>query len=303
VPEGACVKLNRAATLALAALLALPDAGAASPHADVIGQYLLTEDLAYFGGFSGLEFSTDGQQFTALSDSAAIVTGRVARTAAGAITAVTFAGPPIRLLDADGAVLAEPYDDSEGLAMGQDGALYISFELANRVVRYRPDGKTPVTLPIPAAFEAFEYNAGPEALAIAADGTLYTMPEGLAVGVQSVPVFRFQDTDWDQPFSLPEDGTWRPVGADIGPDNRLYVLERDFWPLLGFRSRLRRFDLGAAPAPSAEELFVSSAGQLGNLEGISIWQDPKGTIHATLISDNNFLAIQDSGFVDLVISD
>ena len=37
------------------------------------------------------------------------------------------------------------------------------------------------------------------------------------------------------------------VGADVGPDDRLYVLERDF-AFFGFRSRVRSFDLAGAVA-------------------------------------------------------
>jgi hypothetical protein len=295
--------LSGRTALIYAALFALPEIATAAPHADVVGTYLLTERAEYFGGFSGLEFGSDGTRFIALSDSAALINGKVARDAQGAITDVTLDGPPMRLLGADGTPLPDPLDDSEGLAQAADGSLFISFELVNRIDRYGTDARLAEHLPSPPAFDAFVYNAGPEALAISADGVLYTMPEGDAAGARTLPVYRFADGVWDQPYTLPEDGTWRPVGADFGPDGWLYLLERDFWPLLGFQTRVRRFSFAETGEVRQEVLFTSTAGRFGNLEGIAIWQDQARALHATLISDNNFLAIQDSGFVDLAIRD
>ena len=295
------VRVNIGFVLGLVGLLTTPALGAS--HADFVGRFLLTQQLPYFGGFSGLEFRDDGQRFVTLSDSAALVSGRVERDPAGAITNVVIDGPPTPLTDINGVKLTDPEDDSEGLALAPDGGLYISFEIDHRVVHYQKDGANPQTLPVPEEFAGLEENGGLEGLAIAADGTLFALVEGDPQGAPTVPVFRFRNGIWDRPFDLPEDGTWRAVGADFGADGRLYVLERDFWPFLGFMSRLRRFELGETGIVSSETLMTSRAGRHGNLEGLSMWQDRGGTQHATMISDNNFLAIQSSEFVDYAIRD
>ena len=281
----------------------MPLGAAAVPRAVYLGTYQIPDRVEYLGGFSGLEFSEDGNSFVALSDSAALASGTVVRDERGAITGVSFDGPPVRLKDANGALMSDPADDSEGLAFAPDGSLYISFELMNRVAKFGRDGVLIETLPIPREFYVFEYNAGPEGLAIGPDGALFTLPEGDAGGMTSDPVFRFRNGGWDVPFNIREDATWRPVGADFGPDGRLYLLERDFWPLLGFKSRLRRIGFDETGVTSDETLFETQAGQHGNLEGLSIWTDKTGAVHATMITDNNFLAIQDSAFVDYRIED
>lgn len=295
--RGAEIRLSALylAALALIAPPACAGSGTAS-QALVVGTFRLDEP----GGLSGLEFSADGKQFVALSDSAAIVRGSVIRDDTGAITSLTFDAAPQPLGGSDGQPLSDPYDDAEGLAEGPDGTLYVSFELHNRVERYdRPDA-APTPLPVPREFIGFSANAGLEALAIAPDGALFTLPEGPASGAAQIPVFRFRDGEWGRPFFLRGDGTWRPVGADFGADGRLYLLERDFWALVGFMSRVRRISFDEQRITGEEVLLITTAGQFGNLEGLSVWQDGEGRIHATMVSDNNFLPFLPTEFVDVV---
>ena len=281
----------------------LPLATDAKTRAALVGSFSMKGDVPGFGGFSGLEFSDDGLSFIALSDSAALMTGTVRRNDRGAITAVDVTQPPRPLVDAQGQPLNDPFDDSEGLAAAPNGDLFVSFELVHRVVRYFADGTLAETLPVPSDFAGLEENSGLEGLALAPDGALYALPEGDAAGVRAAPVFRYRGGRWDRAFEISEQDSWRPVGADFGPDGRLYVLERDFWGLLGFKSRLRRLSFDDSGLVSEDVLFSTRAGQLGNLEGLSIWQDQSGALRATMISDNNFVPMLDTEFVDFVIHD
>ena len=94
-------------------------------------------------------------------------------------------------------------------------------------------------------------------------------------------------------------GFLMPVGADFGTDNLFYLLERSVSPL-GFRTRVRRFDLSQVDL--TEETLLTT-GQLShdNLEGISVWTDQNGATRVTMISDDNFLPILRSEVVEYIL--
>ncbi|MGB3148634.1 MAG: esterase-like activity of phytase family protein [Paracoccaceae bacterium] len=284
------------------ALALSPGIALAEGRAEVVGRYAFAEKIPYFGGFSAVEFSEDGQQFVALSDSAVLFSGSVNRDDAGTILGVMLAGGGAALRDEAGAELQDPWDDSEGLALLPDGDLMISFELRNRVARYTADGQLLQTLP-DSIFATVMGNWGLEALAVDTDGALFAMAEGDSQGIDEIPVWRFADGAWSEAFRLPEDHTWRPVGADFGPDGRLYLLERDFWGFIGFMTRIRRISLEADKVTGDEILFRSNAGHYGNAEGLSVWQDAAGQIRLTLVTDNNFTPTLVQEFIDLRVSD
>ena len=277
--------------------------GAEAVGAEVVGVRLLPTDKPGFGGFSGLEFSPDGVNFIALSDRAALVGGHVTRDGTGAVTAISLDQPARPLRDRLGQPLSDPMADSEGLRLAADGTLLISFEQMHRVARYLPDGSLIQTLPVPLAFAGLVGNRSLETLAVDRDGAIYTVPEGQGPDFAGNPLFRFAHGGWQQVATLASQGGFRPVDAQFGPDGRFYLLERDFWPLLGFRTRLRRITLGAGGVVADQVLLTTRAGRFGNLEGLSLWQDARGQPFATLVSDNNFLAVQDSEFVDLRLND
>jgi hypothetical protein len=193
--------------------------------------------------------------------------------------------------------------DSEGLAEDPNGGFYISFEGKVRVLRYdRLDGLAQ-NLPTPDAFGKMPRNSQLEALAIDANGALYTMAEGSANGKGPFPVWRFQNGSWDQPFALPRKGSFLPVGADFGPDGRFYLLEREFFGLGGFASRVRRFDLGENGFSNEKTLLETSAGQYGNLEGLAVWRDGSGSIRLTMIADDNFIIFLQTQIVEYRVTD
>ncbi|WP_415183686.1 esterase-like activity of phytase family protein [Phaeovulum sp.] len=288
-----------AATVCLAASLAGADG---VPHAEYIGSVKWRVADPAFGGFSGLDISANGGTFTTVSDRATLWTGSFTRDESGLITSITAEGPHW-LRERNGKVLRHTLADSEGLAIAPDGTIYVSFEGVTRVVRYASPDAPAERLPIPAEFRAMQSNSGLEALAIGQDGALYTLPEQSGSLSVPFPVFRFQNGRWDQPFAIPRDGNWLPVGADFGPDGRLYLLERDFWGLLGFLTRVRRFDIGPASATGGEVLIETHAGHHDNLEGIAVWRDAGGDIRITIVSDDNFRFFQSTEFVEYRVRD
>jgi hypothetical protein len=274
----------------VAAILTLPleakgPAAGRQPISEIV--WAQAED-ALFGGFSAIELDADGREFVALSDAGAVVRGRLTRDGTGRITGAEEKARTAPLLNTKGGTLARDMNDTEGLAILPDGTMFVSTEGPARVLRYRRPGGPSTSLPIPAEFFGMQKNSALEALAVAPDGTLYTMPERSGAAGRPYPVFRFRNGVWDQPFELPRHGNLLPVAADIGPDGRLYVLERAFLGLSGFHTRLRSFAVAETRLGDERLLLDTETGRHGNLEGLSVWRDRRGHLVATMISDDNY---------------
>lgn len=255
---------------------------------------------AWFGGFSGIEVDASGQGFIALSDRGNLVQGRLIRRD-GQISGVklTDAFP---VLNHRGTIPREQFRDSEGLAQAADGRLFISFEGAHRVWAYARPGGTAKRLPRHPDFKTMQRNSSLEALAIDARGRLYTLPERSGALARPFPVYRFAHGRWDRAFSIPRRGEFLPVGADFGPDGRFYLLERAYNGL-GFRSRVRRFDLTSGGFVAETTLLTSGNGTHDNLEGLAVWRDGAGKIRLTMISDDNFKFFQRTEIVEYVVDE
>jgi hypothetical protein len=301
--------------LALIALVLMASGleGSASPSAPsgYVGEFRWHMKDRLFGGFSSMEIAPDGTHFTVVTDRGGYTTGEFQRDAQGAITAIN--AEPVQLLQGrDGQPLGPDMTDSEGLAISPDGTSYISFEGPARVLRYASLQGPGTQLPVPPDFRSFPGNTALEALAIDRKGALYTMPEELRSSKRmrllygqpgnpngkDFPIYRFADGKWSQPFALPRRGAFLPVGADFGPDGRLYILERQFRGIAGFGSRVRSFAVTSGALRDERQEVQTNVGQFDNLEGLSVWRDASGAIRLTMVSDNNFLPIQQTEFVE-----
>ncbi len=239
-----------------------------------------------------------GARYVALSDRGTIWRGTVDRGAGGNITGLRN-DLTARLRISDGTFVEGRTSDSEGLAIGEDGTIHVSFEGLARVASY-PDITGPATrLPRHPDFEVMQNNGALEALAIDAAGVLYTLPERSGRTTLPFPVYRYAGGVWDVAFAVPRRDAFLPVGADIGPDGLFYLLERDFTGL-GFRSRVRRFDMTGG---DEETLLQTRTGVHDNLEGISVWRDAAGAIRLTLIADDNFRFFQTTEIVEYTVTD
>ena len=280
--------------LLLIALLA--GCGGVTAAPEPASRFIWNARGAEFGGISAIEVLDGGSRFVAVGDRGMAYEGRIERSG-GAISAMTIDGRH-RLLTSRGEAVEGRTADSEGLAIGADGVAYISFEGLARVAAY-PDLSGPaVRIPRPEAFGAMQSNSALEALAIGSDGALYTLPERSGRLDRPFPVYRYRGGAWDIPFSLPRRDAFLPVGADIGPDGRFYLLERDFTGI-GFRTRVRRFDLTGGGETT---LLQTGSGVHDNLEGISVWRGTDG-LRMTLVADDNFRFFQQTEVVEYALPD
>ncbi len=276
-------------------VLALACSAATADRAVLRGAFVWDADDPAFGGFSGIEVTESGRSFIALSDRGYLARGSFQRSD-GQITGATLESL-VRLRGRARVPLSLAESDSEGLALGPDGRLFISFEWTHGLREVISDlGETGPLLTTP-DFDTLQDNSSLEALAIDGDGALYTIPERSGLYTRPFPVYRYRDGVWDQPFALPRRGSFLVSGADIGPDGRLYVLERDFIGL-GFRSRVRRFEMDGTGEVTLLEtgLFTHD-----NLEGISVWQDGDDLV-MTMISDDNFRSLQRTEIVEYLLT-
>lgn len=275
---------------ALAAVLALP---ASAGPADTPG-FLAAVDWygagKLFGGFSAIAVTGGGGKFLAVSDHGGWVRGTLERDDAGKLTGVS-AGQVTPLLGPDSTALKHGQTDSEGVALAPDGAMYVSFEGPARVRRYAEPGAAAVNLPSPREFALMGKNTSLESLCLGPDGSLYTLPEDSGGTRDPFPVYRYRDGHWDRAGTLPRRDAFRAVDCSVGPDGRFYLLERDFHGILGFSSRLRRFDILPEGFGDETTIFQTGTGSFDDLEGLSVWRDTKGQLRATVVSDNNFSAI------------
>jgi len=285
------------AVAALAVGLALR--AAPSGRAQLLSEVTWRHDHKFFGGLSGLELTADGRRFVAISDRGFILEGRLERVD-GQINKIAVSRyKPLR--HTNGKRLPRYHGDSEGLAMAADGTLFISFEGVARVNRQSDTQAIPTELPRHPDFEGMQLNSSFEALAIGPDGALYTLPERSGTTTRPFPVYRFKNGQWTQPFTIPRRAPFLPVGADIGPDGKFYLLERNLSGIFGFSSRVRRFDITPQGLTGEEVMLQTTAGTHDNLEGLSVWRDRAGRIRLTMVSDDNFKVFQRTELVEYVI--
>lgn len=284
----------------LALVLAMGLSGQAQAQtAELVGAFHWT-DKAHegFGGFSSIDLTSDGR-FMATSDGGYLATGRLIREG-GKVSGIAldqFAA----LKNQRDLPVGRYFHDAEGAAVAPDGTLYVSFEGEHRVWAYPDPTGRAVALPIPAAFRAMQLNSSLEALAIDAAGALYTLPERSGELDRPFPVWRYANGAWEQPFALRREGEFLAVGADFGPDGKLYLLERAN-VLIAFAARVRRFTLDGNTVVHEETLLETPLGTHGDLEGIAVWRDGDVTM-LTMIADDNYKPFMRTEIVEYAVTE
>ncbi|MCF6232573.1 MAG: esterase-like activity of phytase family protein [Rhodobacteraceae bacterium] len=256
-------------------------------------------DKPWFGGWSGIEISPDGSTMTAITDRGRLIRARIRRDK----SRITGISPRKwwRLKSSSGRFLTRWVIDSEGLALGSNGVVHISFEGVTRVARYHPPGASAMTLSGHKAFKTFPKNKSLEALAIDGRNRLFAIPEQLSKS-DEIRVYVVQNGIWSVAFTLPGGNGFLPVGADFDPDGRLYLLERG-WSVFGFRTRVRRWEIVSDRPQNEQLLILTGTGTHDNLEGLAVWRDKQRRTRLTMISDDNFLSLQRTEIVEYAVSE
>ncbi len=259
----------------------------ASESLEFRGALVLSPPFAEFGGLSGLVVEAGGAA-TAVSDRGRwlrfrliVEDGRLIG-AEGAATAT--------ILYRHGRPLPGEAGDAEGLARDpRTGRYFVSFEGWHRIQPYDEPGGGSEPFFLAEEWSGFARNNGIEALAMDGDGALWAIAER---GGAEALVWVGGREGWARK-SLPLEGPYLPTGADFGPDGRLYVTERAFSLVSGFRFRLRRFVYGDGAEPESVETLLQYGAEtrIDNIEAISIWREGDETL-LLIASDDNFLPLQ-----------
>jgi hypothetical protein len=265
------------------------------------GGLVLTSPHRDFGGLSGLRMLADGR-FIALTDKGNWLRARI----------VTRDGRPIAIADAEMAPMLGPdgrpittrrgWYDTEALA-DDGGTLYVGIERAHEILRfdYGKDGLRARGQPIavPPAIKALPNNRGIECLVAPPKGqplagTLIAISErGLDPAGN---ILGFLIGPGGGPFTMKRTDEFDVSDCALTPRGDLLILERRFSWTRGLAIRIRRVPL-ARLAPRAvidgpDVIFADMGYQIDNFEGIAVHRAADGALVLTLISDDNFSALQ-----------
>jgi hypothetical protein len=255
------------------------------------GFVLSSSDLR-FGGLSGLLISADGRELLAVSDRGLLWTATLRHDADGRLRGLGDWG--VIDLATIGEAPRDAGGDAEALAPDGARGLVIAYEGVHRLLRLDLDDLSapPVALPLPSGLAPS--NRGIEALADLPEGNLLALAEGIRDAAGELAAWRIGPAGIARLAYVPVDG-FVPTGADR-LDDRIYVVERRFSLLGGFASRVVVLPVDAVQ-PGAR-LRGAELARLGpttiseNFEGIAARRGPDGRTLLYLVSDDNFLALQ-----------
>jgi hypothetical protein len=262
----------------------------------------LTSSFKEFGGLSALKMEADGQRFVALTDKANWFTGRIVYESIRPVAIADAVMAP--MLAANGRPLAaRGWYDTESLTADR-GTFYVGIERVNRIVKFDFGryGAQARARPIatPAEVRSLPYNRGIEGLAF--------VPKGLRL---SGTLIAFSERGLDRAGNIrafliggPTPGGFavrRTDNFDISdcallPSGDLLLLERRFSWASGVAMRLRRIALSSIVPGALVDgpilLFADLGYQVDNMEALSVHQTAQGETVLTLLSDDNFSAVQ-----------
>ena len=209
------------------------------------------------------------------------------------------------LLGPDGKPLAaRHWFDTESLAQGNDGLFYIGIERVEKIVRfdYRRDGLMARGQPIavPDDFKTFTFNkslecrtAPPKGAPLA--GSLIAITERSLDAAGNHRSYVLDGAHVER-FTVKRSDDFDVSDCTILPPADILLLERRYSPLRGVAIRIRKLhiaDIKEGASIDGPALFFADLGyQIDNMEGIGVHRNARGETILTLVSDDNFSAIQ-----------
>jgi hypothetical protein len=263
----------------------------------------LTSSYKEFGGISAIRVRPDGAQFLGVTDQGRWLRGRIVHQGERPAEIADAEMAPI--LGPDGKPLAaRRWYDTEALTE-DGGTAYVGIERVHQIVRldYGKSGLLARAQPIavPPELKRLPSNGSIETLAFVPRGrdplagTLIAISErgydddgnirGFLIGGRTPGTFAVKRSD---DFEI-SDGALLPGGD-------LVILERRYSLLRGVAMRIRRIPLpGIRPGALVDGpilIYADLGYAIDNMEGMSVHRTAGGETVLTLVSDDNFSAVQ-----------
>jgi hypothetical protein len=273
---------------------------------EFIGGLALTSTEQSFGGISALNIEPDGAHILAITDNGSWLRGRIVYQD-GKPTGIADA-EMAPILGADGKPLASRgWFDVESLTE-LDGMHYIGIERVEQIVRFdfRRDGLKVRGEPIaqPPDFKSFTFNkslecltGGPKGSALARTLIVVTERSLDAAGNHRAFLIKLnKGGDLVERFSVARSDDFDVTDCTILPPGDMLLLERRYTPARGPAMRIRRLALASLkPGALVDGKVLIEADlnyQIDNMEGIAVHGNAAGATVITLVSDDNFSAVQ-----------
>lgn len=262
----------------------------------------LTSSYKAFGGISAIRVAPDGARFIAVTDNGSWLRGRIVYDDGRPVGIADAEMAP--LLGADGKPLtARGWFDAESIAE-DDGIVYVGIERVEQIVRfdYGRDGLLArgQPIPVPPDFKTLTYNKSLECLVVVPKGmplagTLIVVTEASFDLYGNHRSFLLNGSKVER-FFVQHSDDFEVSDCAILPSADLLLLERRYTRARDVAMRIRRLPLASVtPGALVDGRVLIEADlsyQIDNMEGLAVHRTVQGEVVLTLVSDDNFSAVQ-----------
>jgi hypothetical protein len=270
---------------------------------EFLGGLVLEANDDRFGGISGIRMTDDNEGFLAITDRAHWLRGRLLLEGRRPVGIENLTIAPI--LDANRGSLASGSSfDTEALALGIEGDVFVGIERVHRVVRYDFGKRNFFSLArnvdVPRGMRDLPRNQGIEGLVFIPHnrplgGSLIAFSERGLDKAGNLRAFLIGGPTPGE-FAVRRVGDFDITDAALIPGGDILVLERYFSWQRGIGMRIRLIRLAdIKPGAVVDGTMLIDAGnahQIDNMEGIAAHRAANGETVITVVSDDNFTRLQ-----------
>lgn len=271
---------------------------------EFLGGLVLESKEEEFGGISGIAMLDEASnEFLAVTDRARWIRGKLVIEGRRLTGLTNAAIAP--MLDGTGAPLHTGASyDTESIALGEIGQVYVGIERVHRVVRFdfgkQGFGARSGNVAVPRSIKSLPRNQGIEGLIYVPKdrplgGALLAFSEKGLDGAENFRGFILGGAAPGE-FSVRRIGEFNIVDAALIPGGDVVILERYFSLLGGLAMRMRLIRLAdIKPGATLDGPVLIEAGggyQIDNMEGIAAHRTADGETILTVVSDDNFTWLQ-----------